>query len=82
MDLAAPELRLLMDLRYKPHFMAHYQHLTPETQAQQQAAPAGSFDGIPVPAGQLLAGTAARRELTPDVTVEVQALHQGLSGRA
>ncbi len=30
MDLAAPELRALMDLRYKPQFMAQYEYLAPE----------------------------------------------------
>lgn len=38
MDLAAPELRALMDLRYKPQFMAQYEYLAPE--ARQPAAEA------------------------------------------
>lgn len=38
MDLAAPELRALMDLRYKPQFMAQYEYLTPD--ARQPAAEA------------------------------------------
>jgi hypothetical protein len=46
MDLAAPELRALIDLRYKPQFMAQYDYLAsdPERQAQrsepQDARPA------------------------------------------
>jgi hypothetical protein len=41
MDLAAPELRPLIDLRYKPHFMAQYEYLgtDPERQAQRAEAP-------------------------------------------
>ena len=84
MDLAAPELRALMDLRYKPHFLAQFQHLAPETagaESAPQAAPS-AYDGIPVPAGQLLAAKAPRREGLPDVTVEVQSFPPGISGRA
>jgi hypothetical protein len=39
MDLAAPELRPLMDLRYKPQFMAQYEYLAPETQQPARSAP-------------------------------------------
>lgn len=45
MDLAAPELRPLMDLRYKPQFMAQYEHLAPETQQPARSAPVQSLDG-------------------------------------
>jgi hypothetical protein len=35
MDLAAPELRALIDLRYKPHFMTQHEYLAPDTSAHQ-----------------------------------------------
>jgi hypothetical protein len=84
MDLAAPELRAVMDLRYKPQFMAQYQHLAadlPAAEPGQDSAPT-RYDGIPVAAGQLLAGKAPTREMPRDVTVEVQSFPEGISGRA
>lgn len=85
MDLAAPELRALMDLRHKPQFVAQYQHLSETAahpaQAPQAAAPT-AYDGIPVPIGQLLAAKAPRAEPNRDVTVEVQSFPPGVSGHA
>src|SRR3712207_5351413 len=63
MDLAAPELRPLMDMRYRPNFMAQYEYLRPEASAPQPAsATAGAkeslqpsvFDGIPVDKAKVL----------------------------
>jgi hypothetical protein len=45
MDLAAPELRALIDLRYKPQFMAQYEYLAPDMQparADARSAPEGT----------------------------------------
>jgi hypothetical protein len=73
-----------MDLRHKPQFMAQYQHLAADlapAQPAQDPVPT-LYDGIPVGAGQLLAGKAPAREMPPDVTVEVQSFPAGLSGRA
>lgn len=81
MDLAAPELRSLMDLRYKPQFMAQYQHLVETPVAQPQPAPT-HYDGIAVPAAHILAGKTPAREAPKDVTVEVQSFPAGISGRA
>ena len=87
MDLAAPELRALMDLRYKPQFMAAYQHLveTPaaaQPQADGQAASPTTYDGIPVPAAHVVGSKPTPREMPQDLTVEVQSFPPGLSGRA
>ena len=38
MDLAAPELRSLIDLRYKPHFMASHDYLAADVPASQPVA--------------------------------------------
>ena len=38
MDLAAPELRSLIDLRYKPHFMASHDYLSADVPASQPVA--------------------------------------------
>jgi hypothetical protein len=46
MDLAAPELRALMDLRYKPQFMAQYEYLA---QDAHQPAPRKEETVKPIP---------------------------------
>ena len=85
MDLAAPELRPLMDMRFKPNFMAQYEYLMPEA-AQQPAAAAPkpqAFDGIPVDKAKILGGGAApERPAVPDVTVEVQSYNGRITGHA
>ncbi len=89
MDLAAPELRPLMDMRFRPNFMAQYEYLMPE--AAQQPAPAQAaaspkphaFDGIPVDRAKVLgAGAAPERLEVPDVTVEVQSYNGRITGHA
>jgi hypothetical protein len=35
MDLAAPELRALIDLRYKPHFMTQHEYLASDTPSHE-----------------------------------------------
>ncbi len=85
MDLAAPELRPLMDLRYKPNFMAHYDYLMPDGAAApqaEQAAKPGTFDGIPVNKAQVLGGSGRERPEMPDVTVEVQSYNGRITGHA
>jgi hypothetical protein len=89
MDLAAPELRALMDLRYKPQFLAQYQHLVetpaPVAQAPQAGVSAAAptpYDGIAIPAAHVLGNRAMPREVPQDLTVEVQSFPPGLSGRA
>jgi hypothetical protein len=42
MDLAATELRALMDLRYKPQFMAQYEHLATDAQQAARAKEGGA----------------------------------------
>lgn len=73
MDLAAPELRALIDLRYKPQFMAQHEYLAPETPSHQP---------VPVDAGYERGGVArplldARKggrplKIADDVTVELE----------
>ncbi|HEX2556630.1 MAG TPA: hypothetical protein VHL98_23285 [Microvirga sp.] len=88
MDLAAPELRPLMDMRFRPNFMAQYEYLMPEA-AQAPAQPGTApkpqaFDGIPVDKAKVLgAGAApADRPAVPDVTVEVQSYNGRIAGHA
>jgi hypothetical protein len=47
MDLAAPELRALIDLRYKPQFMAQYEYLAPDAPQQQTLTSDESPQGRP-----------------------------------
>ncbi len=92
MDLAAPELRPLMDMRFKPNFMAQYEYALPEAAAAQPAAGAqtaaaprpGALDGIPVNKAQILSpgGAAHERPGVPDVTVEVQSYNGRITGHA
>ncbi len=48
MDLTAPELRALMDLRFKPQYMAQYDHLAQDGEAaargREAARPAEADD--------------------------------------
>jgi hypothetical protein len=87
MDLAAPELRPLMDMRFRPNFMAQYEYLTPD--AAQPAAPAQggakpqAFDGIPLDKAKVLGAVPApERPPVPDVTVEVQSYNGRITGHA
>ena len=78
MDLAAPELRALIDLRYKPHFMAQHEYLGSDASSQQTSADAAAPEGIAVP---LLDPKRGRRPQPSqqDVTVELeraQRLHE------
>ena len=91
MDLAAPELRPLMDMRYRPNFMAQYEYLRPEASAPQPAsATAGAkkslqpsvFDGIPVDKAKVLDLGPRERPALPDVSVEVQSYNGRLTGHA
>ena len=72
MDLAAPELRSLIDLRYRPHFMAQHEYLAPEPSSHQAVAvePAAQ-EGIAVP---LLEAKRGRRPPggQQDLTVELE----------
>jgi hypothetical protein len=70
MDLAAPELRALIDLRYKPQFMAQYDYLAPDQgAAEPEKKPA---EGVPASHARLLRPTTARlRVEQPDTAVEV-----------
>lgn len=49
MDLAAPELRALIDLRHKPQFMAQYEHLGADESKRQlsESRPEEGRDGGP-----------------------------------
>ena len=87
MDLAAPELRPLLDMRYKPNFMAQFDYLTPAGQAPSQAEPAmapAAFDGVPVGNVQMLkpGGRRAENAPVPDVAVEVQSYNGRITGHA
>ncbi len=88
MDLAAPELRPLMDMRFRPNFMAQYEYLMPESaqapaQAPQNATPKPqAFDGIPVDKAKILNPGARERSDLPDVSVEVQSYNGRLTGHA
>ncbi|HEX2134686.1 MAG TPA: hypothetical protein VHG30_02110 [Microvirga sp.] len=78
MDLAAPELRALIDLRYKPHFMAQHEYLGSDASSQQAPADAAAQEGIAVP---LLDPKRGRRPqpIQQDVSVELeraQRLHE------
>lgn len=87
MDLAAPELRPLMDLRFRPNFLAQYDYQAPQQAAAPQpgAIPrAQGFDGIPVDKAKVLGPGGAPRERPdrPDVTVEVQSYNGRITGHA
>ena len=77
MDLAAPELRALIDLRYKPQFMAQYEHLAPDTPSHRPLMEEAErdFEGAPLSRAELLRPPATRLravgEELPDVAVEV-----------
>ena len=87
MDLASPELRTLMDLRYKPQFMAQYEYLSPDASATQPAAakPApGAVEGSPVRGPVLVEPRSHRATVEPmtDTTVEVQSYNGRINGVA
>ena len=81
MDLAAPELRALIDLRYKPHFMASHEYLAGDVPAAQPVpVDAGGQDGAAVTplhdsAGRRAAGNPR------DVTVELERAQRSTGGR-
>jgi hypothetical protein len=89
MDLASPELRPLMDLRYKPQFMAQYEYLSTDASAAQPSAaqPApGAVESFPArgpvlvePQGRPNRGTV---EPKTDTTVEVQSYNARINGAA
>ena len=90
MDLAAPELRPLMDMRYRPNFMAQYEYLRPDASAPQPTSATTEsketlqpsvLDGIPVNKAKVLSGTRERSDL-PDVSVEVQSYNGRITGHA
>jgi hypothetical protein len=76
MDLAAPELRALIDLRHKPQFMAQYEHLGADEPKRQLAEPRPeeSRDGGPQP--HSLESSPRRPEVIstpgPDLAVEIE----------
>ena len=87
MDLASPELRTLMDLRYKPQFMAQYEYLSPDASAAQPVAakPApGTVEGSPVRGPVLVEPRPHRATVEPmsDTTVEVQSYNGRVNGVA
>ena len=74
MDLAAPELRALIDLRYKPHFMAQHEYLAPDAPAHQTVSvdPSGS-DRVGLERPQPDARRGGDRAATvEDITVELE----------
>lgn len=79
MDLAAPELRMLIDLRYKPQFMAQYEYLAHDTRpprADARTAPDDANAQTPVegrPNPEAMNGS--------DKTAEVERLHAFGRGR-
>jgi hypothetical protein len=86
MDLAAPELRALIDLRYKPHFMAQNEYLAPDdtTASQPVAVESEGFDAVPLAGPIPQARRSARRPLSsaPDVTVELERMQRSFGIRA
>jgi hypothetical protein len=81
MDLAAPELRALIDLRYKPQFMAHYDYLAPDPGDHQPhdiaADPESADDSIPKEgAGVRHLKGAAAKPAPIDTNVEIERLDQ------
>jgi hypothetical protein len=77
MDLAAPELRALIDLRYKPQFMAQYEYLAsdgpvrPPSPGEQNRVEA--YDAPAGPPPHDSATPLSRSAINgPDLTVEVQ----------
>jgi hypothetical protein len=75
MDLAAPELRALIDLRYKPQFMTQHEYLAPETPSHE-AVPidSESNDGGTVTRSLLDGKRGGRRPFlnTKDISVELE----------
>jgi len=83
MDLAAPEMRALMDLRFKPQFMAQYEYLAPEREASAPVAPQ-AFDGVTVAHAHLQHRSSRPRIVdpeTPAIAVEVQSQRGRMPGR-
>jgi hypothetical protein len=74
MDLAAPELRALIDLRYKPHFMAQHDYLAPDTPAHQPVpTEPDASDRVGFERPQLEARrTGGRVATVEDITVELE----------
>jgi hypothetical protein len=78
MDLAAPELRALIDLRYKPQFMAQYDYLAPDSAQHRPLTGEGDQEyaaGAALPRAQLLRPPPTRLRAVEDgeaeTTVEV-----------
>jgi hypothetical protein len=79
MDLAAPELRALIDLRYKPQYMAQYEHAGPDQAQPQPVAEVDEsaiYEGVSLPRARTPLLGAERRiravnDLPPDTSVEV-----------
>ena len=73
MDLAAPELRALIDLRYKPQFMTQHEYLAPDASHQPVPMEPGSHEGIGVARPLQEARRSGQRPLpsAQDVTVEL-----------
>jgi len=83
MDLAAPELRALIDLRYKPQFMTQHEYLAPDSPSHQPVPfEAGSSDR----SGQVRPLLEARPGGRPpseadDVTVELERAQRAFGTR-
>lgn len=69
MDLAAPELRTLIDLRYKPQFMAQYDYRAAES-PHQAVAPEREEASAPPPDTRLFGRRGSGQG--PAVAVEVE----------
>jgi hypothetical protein len=85
MDLAAPELRALIDLRYKPQFMAQHEYLAPDAPSHQPVAiEPNSHDGHGIARPLLDAKRNVRGPLlnAEDVTVELDRAQRTLGIRS
>jgi hypothetical protein len=85
MDLAAPELRALIDLRYKPHFMTQHEYLAPDGASHQpialEADTASDRIGFERPLIEARRGS-RRPAAVEDVTVELERAQQGVGLRS
>jgi hypothetical protein len=73
MDLAAPELRALIDLRYKPQFMAQYEYLAPDpapSRPLMEGMEDRDLEGTPLPRAQLLRPASTRLRAVEDGEAE------------
>jgi hypothetical protein len=84
MDLAAPELRALIDLRYKPQFMTQHEYLAPDTPSHEAVQTESGSDGdIPVHRSLPDGKRGGRRPFlnAKDVSVELERAQRSLGIR-